>query len=378
LYFEGVTFVNKFKERADSMNESPPEPDEFQVTHRVQIEVTWKSILRVLLGVLVAYAAIQLWIIFKILILSSLLAVALYPIVTWAGRRKWPQWVGYLLAIATLLFLVAGCFLIIGPMAFHQISVLGDSLPRLRDQIIAQLPATGPVHQALQNSMSPGTVADSRLLLQKALLLIETTLGGLIYVVVVMALAVYLILDGSRALGWLTLYLPAAEREKVAEALKQISRLVSSYVAGQCLVSAFCAAYLFVVLQLLGVPMALLLGIIAGICDILPIIGFFIAVFLAMTIGFSVSPTTAALIFVLYGAYHLFENFFIVPMVYGKKLRLSKLAVPLAVAVGGLLAGVVGAIAVLPLLAAYPVIERLWITPRLKLQKTPADEVRMK
>ncbi len=348
------------------MNDRALETQALLADRRMQLEVTWKSIFRVLLGLLIAYAAIQLWIILKILILASLIAVALYPIVAWADRRHWPPWVGYLLVTGTLLVLVLGCFVLIGPVVFHQIATLGDSLPRLRDQIIAQLPASGPVHQALQNSMSPGTVADSRLLLQKALVLIETTVGGLVYVVVVLALAVYLIVDGPRALNWLILYIPAAERGKFSEALSQISRLVSSYVAGQCLVSAFCATYLFVVLQILGVPMALLLGLIAGICDILPIIGFFIAVFMAMAIGFSISPATALLIFVLYGAYHLFENFFVVPMVYGKKLKLSKLAVPLAVAVGGLLAGVVGAIAVLPLLAAYPVVERLWLASKLR------------
>ena len=120
--------------------------------------------------------------------------------------------------------------------------------------------------------------------------------------------------------------------------------------------------------------MALLLGIVAGICDILPIIGFFIAVFLAMVMGLTVSPTTAVLIFLFYGAYHLFENFYIVPRVYGKKLRLSKLAVPLAVAAGGLVGGLVGAIAVLPIVAAYPVIERLWLASRLEPDTVKAHE----
>lgn len=340
----------------------------------VRLEVTWGSIFRVLAGALIAYAAIRLWMIFKILILAILLAVALYPIVRWTARKGWPAWIGYLLATATLLVLVLGCFTLIGPIVFHQIAALGESLPKLRDQILGQLPASGPVHQALQNSINPGTVADSRQLLQKALLLIETTVGGLLYVVVVLALAIYLIVDGNRALQWLTVYIPEAQRNNISQALAEISQSVSSYVAGQCLVSLFCAIYLFVVLQILGVPMALLLGIIAGICDILPIIGFFIAVFIAMAIGFSISPATAAMIFVLYGAYHLFENFFIVPIIYGRKLKLSKLAVPLAVAVGGLLAGVVGAIAVLPVLAAYPVVERLWLKSRFKAEAMPLKE----
>ncbi len=358
------------------MNDSPLETQDLQMTHRVQVEVTWKSILRLIVAGLLIYTAVVLWPIFKALILAILIAVALYPMVRWARRKGWPQWVGLLLATTTLLVVIVGCFAIIAPMVFHQMATLGDSLPRLREQIIAQLPPSSLMHDALQKSMSSGTVADYRLVLERVLLLVQTTLGGLVHFVVVIALAVYIMADGPRALQWLIVFFPSAEREKISQALGQMSHLIFSYVAGQFLISALAATYLFVVLTLLGVPMALLLGIVAGICDILPIIGFFLAVFLAMGIGLTVSPTTAVMIFALYGAYHLFENFFIVPRVYGRKLRLSKLAVPLAVAAGGLVAGIVGAIAVLPIVAAYPVIERLWLAPRLEPDTVKAHEGR--
>lgn len=340
----------------------------------IRLNVTWTSVFRVLVGILCAYSAIQLWPIFKLLTLAVLIAVALNPIVQWSNRRKLPRWAGLLLATVVLLVVVFGCFAVIAPIVFHQMAALGESLPRLREQITAQLPSSGFVHDAVQKGINSAAGADSKIMLDRMLVVVKMTLGGLIHFVVVIALAIYLMADGPRAIKWLIVFLPLAEREKVTQALGQISRLISSYVAGQFLVSAFCATYLFLVLRLLGVPMALLLGIVAGICDILPIIGFFIAVFLAMAIGLAVSPTTAILIFVLYGAYHLFENFFVVPRVYGRKLRLSKLAVPLAIAAGGLLAGVVGAIAVLPLVAAYPVIERLWLAPKLAPDTVKAHE----
>ncbi len=358
------------------MNEDPPQTKDAQATQCVRLEVTWKSIFRLLLGALLTYIAILLWPIFKLLIMAILLAVALYPIVGWANRRGWPQWVGHILATLALLVAVVGCVAVLGPMLLHQMSFLSENLPRLRDQIIAQLPSSGPLHEALQNSMNPGTVADSRLFLQKTLVMIELTVGGLVALIAVLALAVYLIVDGPRALDWLILHVPSGHRAKISEALGQMSRLISSYVAGQFLISVFCSLYLFLVLTLLGVPMALLLGIVAGICDVLPIIGFFITVILAMAIGFTISPTTAVLIFVLYGAYHLFENFVIVPRVYGRQLKLSRLAVPLAVAAGGMLAGVVGAIAVLPIVAAYPVVERLWLAPKLQPGTAQAPERR--
>ncbi len=334
-------------------------------TQRMHVELTWTSIFRVLVTVLVAYAAVLLWPTFKLLGLAILIAVAMYPIVRWTQRRGFHRWVGVVLASAALVVLVVGCCAIIAPMVFRQMSALSQSLPGLRDQIIAQLPPSGTVRRALEQSINSATVADSRVVLERTLAVVQTTLGGLVNFIVVIAFSVYLIVDGPRALKWLIVFLPMSERDKISRALNEISRLVSSYVGGQFLVSAFCAIYLFLVLRILNVPMALLMAMIAGICDVVPVIGFFVAVFLAMAMGLTVSPTTAVSVFLLYGPYHLVEYFFIVPNVYGKRLNLSILAVPLAILAGGVLAGVVGAISALPIVAAYPVVERYWLAPRL-------------
>ena len=343
-------------------------------THKVSLEITWKSVFRVLLGVLVAYLAVLLWPILKMLILAILIAVALFPLVRWVEHKGWPRWVGVWGASMTLLAVVAGCLVVIGPVALRQAATLSENLPALREQIISQLPSSGPVRQALENVMDAGTVADSRSVLQRVVLLLETTASGLFRFMVVIILAIYLLGDGRRAFRWLMVFFPIKEWQKISQTSGQVADLIFAYVGGQMLVSAFCAIYLFLVLVILGVPMALLLGVIAGICDVVPIVGFCVAVGLAMVMALTVSPATALLVFVLYGAYHLFENFFVIPKVYGKKLRLTKLAVLLAVATGGMVAGVVGAVAVLPLVAAYPVVERLWLAPRLAPDTLKAHE----
>jgi predicted PurR-regulated permease PerM len=112
--------------------------------------------------------------------------------------------------------------------------------------------------------------------------------------------------------------------------------------------------------------MALLLAVLAGIFDVLPMIGIFLALAPAVLMGLTVSPQTALIIVVAYVGYHLLEDYFIVPKVYGKKLQLSTLAVLLAFTAGGMLAGVVGAVATLPLVAAYPALERLWLSRTLE------------
>ena len=67
-----------------------------------------------------------------------------------------------------------------------------------------------------------------------------------------------------------------------------------------------------------------------------------------------------------YLLYHGVEDYLIVPKVYGNKLRISTLAVLVAMLVGAFLAGVLGAITALPLVAAYPSLERLWFPRQLE------------
>ena len=85
----------------------------------------------------------------------------------------------------------------------------------------------------------------------------------------------------------------------------------------------------------------------------------------AVLLAFAVSPLKALIVLVVYLAYHLTESYWIIPRVYGRQMRLSTLTVLLAVTVGGVLQGAIGAVLILPFVAAYPVIEELWLAPRL-------------
>jgi predicted PurR-regulated permease PerM len=84
-----------------------------------------------------------------------------------------------------------------------------------------------------------------------------------------------------------------------------------------------------------------------------------------VVIALAVSPAVALTVVVLYIGYHTLENYLIAPLVYGDRLRLSNVAVVLAFAVGAALAGVVGALIALPIAAAYPAVERIWLRDQL-------------
>jgi predicted PurR-regulated permease PerM len=119
------------------------------------------------------------------------------------------------------------------------------------------------------------------------------------------------------------------------------------------------------VLVWLGVPAALLLAVIAGVSDFLPVIGFILGAFPTILLALTVSGTTALLAAGFYVAYNTVENYILSPWAYGGRLKLSNVAVILAFVIGGEVAGVIGALIALPVAAAYPAIEKIWLRERL-------------
>ena len=107
----------------------------------VRVELPWKTIIKVLLGVLLAVVAIKLWPLAQLLIISLLLSVPLYRLVLWARHRRWPRWAGLLLASLTLVLGVLGIAALVVPVAVSQASHLGQNLPQLRQQILEHVPS---------------------------------------------------------------------------------------------------------------------------------------------------------------------------------------------------------------------------------------------
>ena len=125
-------------------------------------------------------------------------------------------------------------------------------------------------------------------------------------------------------------------------------------------------------LWLLRVPAAFMLAVLAGVCDFVPIIGFFVALTPAVLVALTISPGTAAAVAGLYGLCSVIENYAIAPKLYGHHLKVSRVAVLLGLVIGAALGGIIGALLALPVVAAYPIVERIWL--RESLGKTVLAE----
>ena len=323
--------------------------------------MSWATLLKVLAAILLAWAVVHLWLAVEVLLIAALFAVAMSPFVDWLEARGFGR--GWAVAtLAVVAVVVIGCFVaLVLPPLTNEILSLWKSLPHLRQSIGHELERSGLASRVVLPLLDLPRSPEFDAWLSRPMGWGPTAVGGLAATLLVAVLSFYLILDGRTVVAWLLAYVPRGHRGKMSSMVPEIFGVVKAYAIGQLVTSVLFTIFTFAVLTAFGVPAALPLALFAGLCDAVPVVGIFIAMAAAALVALTVSPATALIVLGLYLSYHLFETYLLVPRLYGNRMRLSTLTVLLAIVAGGMLDGVVGAMLALPLVAAYPVVEKHWL-----------------
>ena len=332
----------------------------------IHVHLPTRTVVKILLTLLLVWAGLRLWPQFVLLLISLLIAVALHPVVTALERRGLGR--GAVVGLMTLAMCAVATLLVtvVFTSLAEQLSTLVQDFPALRDRVDQRLPAHYPtlkrvVREIFALPSSPEIAAH----LKRPLALGTVALSGVVSMFFMIVVTIYLLLDGKRVYAWLIAYIPREHRERMATTADEVSRVVYAYVRGQAICSALFTVFAGILLTVLGVPAVVPLAILAGMCDVIPVVGVILATVPAALLALTVSPATAGIVLAAYVGYHVVESYFLVPRIYGQSLRLSTLAVLLALLIGTTLQGLIGAVLVLPLVAAYPIIERIWLASYL-------------
>lgn len=331
------------------------------VPRHFELHIPTKTILKVLLWILLAWLAVKLWPELIYLSLSLLLAVALSPVVARLNRLGLGRGTSVGLIGIAMFATAALVVLLIVPSLVRQGGDVAANFPAFRERAQQHLPQNPLLKNVMTHALLLPTKPEVARQLNQPLMWGQFALSGVATTLVVLITALYLALDGRRLYAWFLAYVPRRHRSKMARTVPEVSRVVYGYVRGQLFTSLLFAVFTALVLWWLKVPASLPLALLAGICDVVPLVGIVIATAPAALLALTVSPGTAAAVTGLYAAYHLLEAYVIVPKVYGRSMRISTLGVILALIIGGAVQGILGAVIVLPLVAAYPIIERIWL-----------------
>jgi predicted PurR-regulated permease PerM len=322
--------------------------------------VPWRTIFKLLAAAALVWAWLQVWQLLLLLITSVVIAVTLEPIVEWLDRKLLPRWAAAMVVGAGSLGALLALIWITSTALVEQTQFLGDRLHVLQRTLVEHTPSW-----LIEIAFGSRRAASATPTIEGApwylLALMQTMLTGLAAVVLAFVLAIYLLVEGEITYAWLLAYVPPSRRHRVHDTILEARTLMLHYVVGNVATSVFAGVSVYTALVLLHVPVPFLLALLAAICDFIPVLGFVLSALPAVLIAVTVSGSTAVIVAAFYVLDHAVENYLIAPRVYGSRLRLSNIAVIVALFAGAAIGGVVGALVALPFAAAYPAIERIWL-----------------
>lgn len=333
-------------------------------TQRMEIRVPFATLLKVALAILLVAIVVKLWPVVLGIVIAVLLAVMLDPLAGWMQRHHVRRGIAItliaLLLFGSLIFLLA----VVLPLTVQQFAELARDLPRIKQRVTSEFPSIAPLLQNVQQPRVPDP-SHFRTLMMRGLVAGKFAFEGLTAIIFIFVVTIYLLVEGRLAYAWLVTFAEPPQRPKWDRTARDIGREILAYMRGQAITCFLCGGWAYLVLLLCHVPASLPLAVLAFVADLVPVVGTIVMTVPAVLIALTVSPGRALIVFGGYLLYHFVESYFIIPRVYGEQMRLSTLTVLLAVAVGGTLQGPLGAVLILPLVAAYPIVERIWLRNRL-------------
>ena len=180
-------------------------------------------------------------------------------------------------------------------------------------------------------------------------------------VVLIPIIAFYFLLDWDRMLDSFRRLIPRRHEEQTLVIVKECHSVLGAFVKGQFLVMVLLGVVYAMGLQLIGLEVGLIIGMVAGLCSIIPYLGFavgIIAAVIASLFQFGIDWMQLLLVGVVFMIGQAVEGYILQPFLLGDKIGLSPVAVVFAVLAGAQLGGILGMLIALPVAAVIVVLLR--------------------
>jgi predicted PurR-regulated permease PerM len=344
---------------------APAEPQLYDSDHthpvpygvRAAADWTWRLLVIAAGLALVGWFAWEMRVVIFPVIAATLIAALLAPLVRRLRAAGWNRALSAASVAVGFLIVVIGSLTVVG-------RAVGDQFGEVVDQAEEGLKSIQEWLAGPPFSLSPEQFQDwiDRVVaslgqnqqaitagaLSTATLAVEVVTG----ILLALFSLIFFLYDGDRIWAWLVRLLPRNSRERVDAAGQLAWRTLTQYVRGTVLVALFDGTTITILLLILGVPLALPLGVLVFFGAFVPLVGAFVTGALAVLVALVANGWLQALI-VLVGivAIQQLEGHVFQPFVLGRMVRVHPLAVVIAVALGAYAAGIIGAIVAVPLVA---------------------------
>lgn len=311
-------------------------------------------------AVLVAYLLRD---VLLMLYVSSLLAIGLSPAVRRIersrlvfGRLRIPRWLAILTLYVAFLSFVAIVLALVVPPLVSQIQQLAQNLPGYVDRVQRTLVERHLIQKRwswsdlFMNLQAPGFAITS---LFGA---VQGVIGVLGAVVTVIILPFYLLLESAAIHAFFIRLAKPHNRRQADRMAHAVTIKVGAWLGGQLLLGAIIGTTATIGFWLIGVPYFYVLGLIAAVGEMIPVVGPILAAVPAILLGWTVSPQTALIVLAYCWVQQFIENNLLVPRIMERQVGVSPVTIMIALLVGTTLLGFMGAILAVPSAAIVQVI----------------------
>jgi predicted PurR-regulated permease PerM len=332
-------------------------------------------------GALIAYGLVQmitsLQSVVLMVMLSLVIALGLNPAVEWFHRRGIRRGLCVLIVGLLVMFFVGLAFWAVLPPAIEQVTLLFQNLPKFvndllnNPQIYAFNQETGIITQIVGMLKSSDFISE----------LVNWAFGGVVgatafitnlvfSTILTIVLTIYFLATLPTIKEVFSTLSPASRRPRVKYLVNEILKRIGNYVSGLFLVVLMAATYTAIVISIIGFNngmrnYALALAAVIMLLYFVPLVGSTLAIITISIVGFSYSPLTGVLCLILLFGYQQFDAYFIEPRIYSKSVQVPSIAIILGAISGGSVAGMMGAILAVPVMAALLLLYREVLIPHL-------------
>ncbi|EKV01063.1 putative permease [Leptolyngbya sp. PCC 7375] len=316
-----------------------------------------------------------------LVMISVVLACSIAPVVDWAERYRVPRWLGVILVYLTLISGLVLLGLLIGPTVFEQVERIIRRLPvairGLLNEADAWLTAFTDTQALTTNELFTQlidvqgliswTIKSSQQLLIRSYGVTTGILGGVLSLVLALFVSGYMVADSRTLIKNLTRLLPSPWDERILDQVPPMGQRIGGYLRGRIVVSALLSVATGVGLSLLGLrDLAVGLGAIAGITNLIPFLGPILGAVPALLVAIPQGGWTFLWVLLLYVVAQNLETYVLDPLLVGSSVGVHPLYQLLAVLGGAQVLGIIGALIVPPWIAGGAVLlENLYLRPKL-------------
>jgi predicted PurR-regulated permease PerM len=299
------------------------------------------------------------------ILIALFLALAINPLVEWLQRRGvHRRGLAVAIAFGVVLIALVGLAAVFVPILIDQIGNFIDAVPgyvrdltkgkgRLgfleRDYHVVE-----KVEKAIKHNSAGKVIGVSNI----ALSLTKGVLSAIVATVTIAFMTLFMLLEGPTWIDRFFGLFSAKSARRWRSVGRDVYCTVGGYVAGNLLISLIAGTLAAIVLVVLGVPYPVALGLLVGLLDLIPLAGATVAAVIITGIAFTTGVWVGVIVIVYFVIYQQVENQLLQPIIYGKTVQLSPLAVLIAVLIGAKLGGIVGALAAIPVAGVIQIVLR--------------------